>query len=475
MSATDEGIGSLFYEYGVTPDEGYVRPHIDEIWDAAVREAEQKFGKRLTAPTSAELQYVEVLVLWADTFFETQQANYYAAYYETAQGLQLDRLLALMGFERLEERQATGEVTISATGGSGGSPADVTIPAGTRVATERGESSAEIIFETTEPAVILAGEVEVTQVPVHALDPLTASLSLSDEQTGIETNVPADAITRFIDAVQGVSDVTNPLPTGDSGERADGSAYDFVVGRDRETDVEFKRRYEAAQAAGGAATLDAIEAAIRTAGDGDVVQSVAVNETIEITQDADGNYQGRHVEPTVYLAEDTTPAREDVAQAIIETRAAGIKSVGSTTVYGEREDGTQHNHPEGFDIATEIPIFVDAALVIGETFPADGIERIKQNIVELVGGETAAGERVAGTISDEPIGTDVYYSQVVGAIMDEDIPGITDVDGTAVSDAITLGTADSPAGTSNITVAADEIARARPSRITITTTSGEPQ
>lgn len=476
MSASgDLGMGALFQDYGVTSDEGYVRPHIDEIWNAAVREAEEKFGKRLTAPTSAELQYVESLVLWTDTYFESQQASYYAAFYETAQGLQLDRLLALMGFERLPERQATGEVAITASG-SGGATADVSIPAGTRVATERGEDSAEIIFESTEPATIPAGSTEVTQIPVRALDPLTASLSLTDEQTGVETNVPSGAITRFIDAVQGVSSVNNPLPTGDSGTRDDGTSYSFVEGRDKETDVAFKRRYEDAQAVGGAATLDAIAAALRTAGDGTVVQSVRVDETVEITQDADGNYHGRQVEPTVYLEEDTTAAREAVAQALIDTRAAGIKSIGSTTAYGELDDGTQHNIAEGFDVATEVPVYIDASVVVSGIFPDDGVDQIKENLIEIVGGTTASDERVPGESGErEPIGADEYYSRIAGAIMDNDIPGLIDVDGASFSDAVFIGTSSSPTGTSNITVAENEIARTNPDRITISTTSGSVQ
>lgn len=471
MSASGADIESLFLDHGVSAEDGFSRPHIDEIWDVAVREAEHAFGRTLTAPTSAELQFVEAIVLWTDTYFEMLESTYYAGFYETAQGEQLDRLLALMGFERFPERQATGEVTFSASGGSASSRVD--IPAGTRVTTELTSESQRIIFQTTEPASISEGASEVTQVPVRALDPLTTSLNLTDEQTGEETNVAEGGIDTLYDSVQGVSSVTTPLPTGGSGTRADGSAYDFVTGRDEETDPAFKRRYENAQALGGSATLDAVTAAIRNAGDGSLVEDVRVDETLEIQSDGSGGYTGRQIEPIVALTDDTSANRQAVGQAIYDSRAAGIESVGSVTVNAERSDGTTHTQAEGFDIATDIEISVSADILVTETFPTDGVERLEENIIDIVGGYLADGSRVQGEFGS--IGADVYYSQVVGSIIDNDIEGVLDVDGTSVSDAILVDTADPPASSSNITIADDERGITRPDNITINTTAAEPQ
>lgn len=471
MSASGADIESLFLDHGVSAEDGFSRPHIDEIWDVAVREAEHAFGRTLTPPTSAELQFVEAIVLWTDTYFEMLESTYYAGFYETAQGEQLDRLLALMGFERFPERQATGEVTFSASGGSASSRVD--IPAGTRVTTELTSESQRIIFQTTEPASIPEGATETTQVPIRGLDPLTTSLNLTDEQTGEETNVAEGAIDTPYDSVQGVSSVTNPLPTGGSGTRADGSSYSFVTGRDEETDPAFKRRYENAQALGGSATLDAVTAAIRNAGDGSIVEDVRVDETLEIQSDGSGGYTGRQIEPIVSLTEDTTANRQAVGQAIYDSRAAGIESVGSVTVNAERSDGTTHTQAEGFDIATDIEISVSADILVTETFPTDGVERLEENIIDIVGGYLADGSRVRGEFGS--IGADVYYSQVVGSIIDNDIEGVLDVDGTSVSDAILVDTADPPASSSNITIAADERGITRPDNITINTTAAEPQ
>lgn len=471
MSASGTDIEALFLDHGVSAADGFSRPHIDAIWDVAVREAEHAFGRTLTAPTSAELQFVEAIVLWTDTYFEMLESTYYAGFYETAQGEQLDRLLALMGFERFPERQATGEVTFSASGGSASSRVD--IPAGTRVTTELTSERQRIIFQTTQPASIADGTTEVTQVPIRGLDPLITSLSLSDEQTGEETNVAEGAIDTLYDSVQGVGGVTNPLPTGGSGTRADGSAYDFVTGRDEETDPAFKRRYENAQALGGSATLDAVTAAIRNAGDGSIVEDVRVDETLEIQSDGSGGYTGRQIEPIVALTDDTSANRQAVGQAIYDSRAAGIESVGSVTVNAERSDGTTHNRAEGFDIATDVEIYVEANILVTETFPTDGVERLEENIIDIVGGYLADGSRVRGEFGS--IGADVYYSQVVGSIIDNDIEGVLDVDGASVSDTILVDTTDPPANSSNITIADDERGITRPDNITINTTAAEPQ
>ncbi|WP_330633731.1 baseplate J/gp47 family protein [Halocatena halophila] len=470
-SAPSEAIEQLFLDHGVS-SEGFKRPHIDEIWEVAVREAEQKFGRTLTAPTSSELQYVELVVLWADTFFEMMESVYYSSYYRTAQGKQLDRLLALMGYERLPERQATGEVTFTAAG-SNGAPERVDIPAGTRITTSLTNTEERKIFETTEPAVIPEGATEVTQVPVRGVDPLLTSLDLSDTQTGEETNVATAALDSLFDSVQGVRSVSNPLPTGGSGTRADDSSYDFVTGRDEESDADFRRRYESAQALGGSATLDSIEAAIRNAGDGSIVEAVRVDETLEITSDGSGGYTGRQIEPIVALKNDTPANRQAVGQAIFDSRAAGIESVGPVSVQAERSDGTTHNQAEGFRLTTDVEIYVEASILTTDTFPEDGVERIKQNVIEIVGGYLADGSRVSGEYGE--IGPDVYYSQIVGAIMDNDVEGVLDVDGSSVSDAIKIGTADPPTGTSNVSISETEIALTRPNSITINTSSGSPQ
>ena len=464
MSASDNGpqdTAALIRDYGVT-QRGFRRPGIDVLYEVAVREAEQRLGRELVAPTSAELQYVEMLVVWTETYFETLEALYYAGYYGHAVGEQLDAVLELVGFERLHRREATGEVTMFAST-DGGNAEDVTINAGTRVATEQNEVTPAIIFVVSEPTTLPAGQEQVDRVPIRAADPLSPRFDLSDEQIGVETNVDAHEITRLLDPISGIDGtVDNPLPTGGAGERADGSLYDFVSGRDRETDAAFRRRYENSLGIGGRATIDAIEAAIRRAGDGSIVESVEVYEQLPITQDPDGTYSGRQIKPVVALEDDTAANRAAVAQAVYDTRAAGIQSVGAANLAATQNDGGTYSTGLGFDVASEVPVYVDAEVVVLDSFPTEGVERLRAEIIETIGGVTPAGQRVLGG----DIGENVYYHQIIGDVMDDTVPGVLDYS------YVHIGRTPDPTGESNIPVGRDELARTATDRITITTTPG---
>lgn len=459
----------LLTEYGVT-NEGFERPGFETLWEVAVAEAERLFQRELTSPVSAELQYVEALVIWMDTAFDQLEALYYSAYYDHAYGQQLDHLLEIVGFRREEERQATGEVTFTSSDPTVDS--DLVIPAGTIVKTEGDESTPEIYFRTREPATIPTGSGEVTQVPIRGLDPERTTIDLSEEQTGEETNVGPGEITTLHSSIVGVPNtgVTNPLPTGQSGTRNDGTTYRFERGRDRETDVQFKRRYENETFGTGTATLEAIEANLRAAGDGDVVIAARVDETLPITSttDAEGNtvYSGRQIEPIVVLRQDTAANRDAVAQAIYDKRAAGIESVGAHTGTAITSNGEEYTTGLGFDIATEVPIYVDATIAVTEEFPGDGIEQITANLLDTIGGITNDGYRIKGV----GIGEDLEYWDVVADVIDRDIPGLEGPTGSLPSDSIFVGTSASPTTTGDVAIADDQVAILYPENVTISTT-----
>jgi hypothetical protein len=413
-------IRDLFREFGVT-DSGYDRPSSRLIWDVFVREFEDRAGREITAVSSAELQYVEQAVLWTNTYFEQLEAVYYSGYFGTAVGEQLDQVLSRHGFRRREERQAEGEVTFYASGDEASE--DITIDAGTRVATGRSREDDTIYFETTETVTLREGSSEVTEVPIVGVDPVTTTLDLSDSQTGSATNVEAEAIDRMVDSVSGVSSVENPLPTGVSGTRSDGTTFSFESGRDKETDHEFRRRYLNTLGIGGRATVDALEAAILSAGSEDDVRDVEIEEDLpirEVSDDGSGEagFIGRQVEPIVAFdpLSETDPNPEIVSQAILETRAAGIRSVGPESETAELEDGTEYDSGLGFREAEWINVHVSLELDVTREWNSRKANQIRENIVKRIGGEIN-GEYHDGL----GIGEDVYYSRLLGDALRHDI------------------------------------------------------
>lgn len=450
------GITDLFSEYGATRD-GFRRPPLDHIWEVFVREAEDRFGKRITAVSEAELQYVEMAVLWTYTYFETAEALYYSSYYAHARGRQLDYILEIVSFYRLERRGATGEVTFYASGD--GMSSDRDIPAGTRVATREDDETEEIIFETTEPVTFHEGEETLEEVPIVAIDPLDSTTDLSDDQVGSATNVDAGTIERIIDPIRGVESVDNLLPTGWSGEREDGSIYSFVRGRDRETDTQFRRRYEASLGRGGRATLDAITAAIWSVGDDeDIIRDVDVEEDLPIRRADDGSYEGRQVEVTVAVDPDAPPHRQLISQAILEVRSAGINFIGPTSAPAELSNGEEYDTGLNFRIADWIDIYVEIELVVTREWTREKEEQVKQNITRRIGGEID-GERYDG----RGIGEDVYYSRVLGDALDDDIGSWVE------HNEILIGRDPDFMRESNVFIAADEIPVIDPDDIEIRT------
>lgn len=130
-------------------------------------------------------------------------------------GVNLDKFLGLFRFGRQAAVPAKGFVTFKRN-----TPAtvDTPIPEGVRLKTTPDDTGSFVIFSTTLPGVLAAGETEV-QIPVRAV------------VSGAFGNVGANSITQFVgDTVFGITSVTNEVATSN--------------GRDQETDAEYKTRFQ---------------------------------------------------------------------------------------------------------------------------------------------------------------------------------------------------------------------------------------
>lgn len=470
-------VNQLAKENGVGPN-GFEKPGADEIREFWLDEAADRFGRNLSGPNSAEVQFVDMLALASDTFWETLQSVYYGGKYPHAQGLQLDNILALAGISRLPRQEATGEVTFYSEL-KGGNQEDVQIPRSFTVSTEGDAQNPPIPFVTTEPATLPAGETSVSGVPVRALGPLETGSELQAADLGSATNVGEDTITQLVDSKSGIGGVTNRYPTGTTGTRDDGSSYDFRSGRDRETDAELRARYENSPALGGVATLGSIEANIQNCGDGDIVQSVNVVEEVEGDDlRASGGPPPKAIRPTVSLKNDTEANREVVAQAIQDSRAGGIESYGEVAKRVE-VDGDPYPSEQtmnttdsygnircrnGFDLATEAAVYVNAEVITLPDVPADYASLVSAKILSYIGGETSEGATVGG---EAGIGDDIYADRIRGILLDDDIGGVREIETLGVGKSSGVTTAQ------NLTIANDEEAVTHPNWINITTTPGE--
>jgi hypothetical protein len=122
-----------------------------------------------------------------------------SGYLNTATGGDLDNVVALLGLLRLTPTKSVGWVTFTRnTIASESYP----IPAGTLVSTIGTSRNVPLIFETTEDAILVSGDLEV-DAPVRAL------------LAGIQGNVVPGAISLFVNDVYGIVNVYNDLALED--------------------------------------------------------------------------------------------------------------------------------------------------------------------------------------------------------------------------------------------------------------------
>jgi len=384
--------------YGVKSDGRFERKHIDEIQEDMLRRIEHDLGDVDIHQSSPIKQIVDLMSVELGQQWEAQEENYYVAFYEDTHGEALDKLLALAGMSRRQLQPATGEVQFTIAG-------DITSnhyfdEGDVEVTTPPTDEKPPIPFVNNEEFEIDPSDAgtEVT-VSVIALDPVEADI---DEQwLGDETNVAAHTITEITNPSPVLVSVDNEKPTGSTAEG-------FRRGRDKETDTEFRLRYESEMAEGGVSTIAGIESSIYNKDDG--IISVRVDEI----RDPDIGY-GPNV--TVFA-----PGVDNnrIAQAIYDSRAGGVESIGEIEAMALTDSGEERS--EYFDRAAEVTIDVNVVVNTSDTYPHDGNLRIEDSITRYIGGEDSNEIDFPGL----GIGEDVVYDQVFKRAME--VQGVISAD-----------------------------------------------
>lgn len=264
-----------------------------------------------------------------------------------------------------------------------------------------------VVFKTTEVAILQAGSTSV-DVAIEAVE------------AGSAGNVAANTITKLVDPVSGIESVNNAEPTEN--------------GRDAETDEEFRYRIKSTIQSLGKATLDAIVTNVRNV---EGVRSVKIEENDTMNDyTAEGGLPPKSFRVFVWGGDDSA-----VAQAIFDAKPAGIQPYGSVSATAYDMDGNPHT--VYFERPTEVAVYVDVQIT------TDGTSVTEQDVKDAI-------KAYFDTLE---LGDDVIYNKVVAAVMD--IQGVEDA-------TVKIDTASPPAGTSNITIADNEIAVTDDDKITVT-------
>lgn len=387
-------------DWGLT-DAGFRRPTYAELLDALEYKARELFGSRANLTVRSPLGVFLRIYAWMlNLLFSTLEDVYNSRFIDTAVGASLYNLGRAIGLKLLGAQKAVGYLTFTGSDG-------VEVPEGYLAETNAGEQ-----YITLQSGVITNGSV---------------TLSASAVVAGPDGNTDKNTITNIVNPMSGIETVTN--------------ASSFEGGRNTETDAEFRERYYLSVDFAGGVNLDAIIAEIYESVE--AVIAVAGEEN-----DTDGTSESglppHSFEIIAYGGLD-----EDVAGAIFRRKAAGIQTYGNTTVAVVSSAGTTHNIK--FSRPTPVNVWIKiTGLQTNSVFPLDGIDRIKQNLVNFIGSNTRGGMAIGQGVICVALPTEVLK-----------VPGVVDFDLEISSDG-------SDYSRENIIIAAREKAVTDESKVTVT-------
>lgn len=234
----------------------------------------------------------------------------------------------------------------------------------------------------------------------------------------------------------------NAIETPVAGWLGVNNLEDADLGRDDETDPDFRARQEQELVATAGGVIEAIRNDLL---DLDDVTEVKVFQNVTMVTDAD-NVPAKAVEAVV-LGGDADEIRESLWQHV----AAGIRSYGSTS--GTVVDSQGHSQTVEFSRPTEIDVYVDVTLTYDATlYPSDGDTQVRDAILAV------------GDVSG--LGKDVVARRLVAAVFS--VAGVLNVP------SCYIGIAPSPVSEATIAIALRELAVYDSARITVASSPGTP-
>jgi uncharacterized phage protein gp47/JayE len=391
-------------DFGLTP-QGFNRKKYEDILLTMETQARALFGENVNLSVRSPLGLFIKVVAWTvSIIWQLAEKVYYSAYVDDAEGIQLDKTAKNIGIVRRGPEKATGIITVSGTEGTEITPYNLTVG-----------TLDNITYVPAETKTIDAtGQVDVSIVAVAY---------------GTIGNVPGGTITQIITPIAGVDSVTNAAAT--SG------------GRNAETDEEFRDRYYNSTSKAGASTIDSITASLLNAQD---VRTALVKENTTMAVDSDGR------PPKSIQCYVLGGVKASVAQAIFDTKPAGIETYGTESEFVTDISGRQHTVK--FSYATVKNIYLNINLVRNSQYTSDGDKLIKTEIVKYIGGTDADGQLYNGT----NIGDDVIFTKLVSVI--SKVAGVEDFE-------LTIGLAPESLSSANIVIADIEVAETAPDKVVI--------
>jgi len=354
--------------------QGYVQRERTAFRDALGQDldvaAESPQGQVISALALIEAQEDEVLVAVSNGISLAR-----------ALGVQLDDLGSMLDIDRLLATSSTVTATLTGT-------ATTVVPAGSRARTAAGA-----VFALVNDATIGAGGSVMATMRATETGPVEAAVG---------------ALTEIVDLQAGWTGVTNAAAAS--------------VGRNVETDVTYRGRYQRHVARNSRTSDDAIVVAVREV---DGVVDAIIREN---TTNAAITVQGATINAGSFLVVVDGGSDSDVASAIAQSKPTGVVMSGATSVNVPHATGG-HTVPVQFSRVTRVPLKITIDTTTGSGFPAGGAATIIERVVAWAAGEWSSGEGDFDT-SGLAIGEQLDTHRLLAPILS--VPGHTVQSVTAV-------------------------------------------
>ena len=355
--------------YGVTKD-GFKRKEYLDIIESMRSRSRELFGESIDLSERSILGLTLQNMAWEiSNLWESTEDVYNSAFVDTAEYTSLDNVGKYIGDRRKPATKSTGEVVIEGTEGT-------RVPKGFRIS----DKSKGKVVETLESGII--GESKVLSLPIRSIYP------------GKEYNVPAMTLIEVVNPISGIDKVYNEEPT--------------FGGEDIESDIDFRSRYERSTSLGGSSTRVSVEAALINMID---VTDAFVEENTSM--EFIGDIPPKSLAPYVFGGND-----KDIAQTILESKAGGVRSYGTTEI--EVDDSHGVAHTIGFTRPIIKDVYVNLKIEKGLGYPAE--KDIIAAVVDYVGGTDEDAIKYKGL----GLGESVIISKIMASIMY--LSGIKDID-----------------------------------------------
>lgn len=266
-------------------------------------------------------QDVGILSERLNNLWQLAAALYGGQFPDGAQGAALANVGQITGQTPYTAKASTTPLTITGTAGT-------LIPAGSQVSIP----NTQTIFATTADLTIPVGGSGTVAAQATATGPLTA---------------PAGTLTNIVTPIAGWTSVTN--------------AADAVVGRDAETDADFRARRAMAFVVATGGSTAAMENYVKTTVPGVTFVGIVQNNTDATV----GSLPAHSYHATVIGGADAA-----IAQALWDCHSPGMAFYGAHTA--DATDSFGHSQAVAWDVGVDVPLYVNVTLTKGSAYPSNG-------------------------------------------------------------------------------------------------------